>query len=98
MKNNKRINKLRKIVSTNEEVQVMHTIEVKRDGFSKKRARSGSYNKPKGVKFAEFIDLEDPDIETMFQKHCECPGILIVDDQYINRYIIQQYAIKYNVK
>lgn len=34
----------------------------------------------------------------MFQKHCEWPGILIVDDQYINRFIIQQYAQKYNVK
>jgi len=30
-------------------------------------------------------------ISHRFQKDCECPSILIVDDQYINRFIIKQF-------
>ena len=33
----------------------------------------------------------------MFNKECECLSIIIVDDQYINRFIILKYAEKYEI-
>ena len=36
-------------------------------------------------------------IDPKFLKLCGCPSILIVDDQFINKYIIEQYCAKYKV-
>ena len=36
-------------------------------------------------------------INQIFKKSCDCPSILIVDDQFINRFIIKQFWIKYNI-
>jgi hypothetical protein len=45
-----------------------------------------------------FFDLDRPSIDPKFKKKCGCPGILIVDDQYMNRFIVQQYCAKYSVE
>lgn len=37
-------------------------------------------------------------LDPKFIKQCGCPSILIVDDQYINRFIIQQFCEKYGIK
>lgn len=67
-------------------------------GIKKTRARSKSIEcNPKRVKFADFIDIENPDIWQIYKKPCGWASILVVDDQYINRFIIQQYAEKYNI-
>ena len=76
----------------------MNTVDIKRAGFARKRPRSGIQKRLKSARFNNSVKLDDPEIDEMFQKHCKCPGILIVDDQYINRFIILQYAIKYNIK
>ena len=45
------------------------------------------------IKFAEStVDIDYVEIHQMFNKECECLSILIVDDQYINRFIILKYA------
>ncbi|CAI2373590.1 unnamed protein product [Moneuplotes crassus] len=63
-----------------------------------RRERAKSRTDLRGiVKFAEVIDTENPIISPMYKRSCQCPGILIVDDQYINRYIIVQYAQKYDI-
>ena len=36
-------------------------------------------------------------VDPKFLKPWKCPSILIVDDQFINRYIIEQYCAKYQV-
>ena len=36
-------------------------------------------------------------INPKFYKKCGCPSVLIVDDQYINRYIIKQFCSKYAI-
>ena len=36
-------------------------------------------------------------IEQVYNKPCGCPSILIVDDQFINRFIIEEYCTRYNV-
>jgi len=36
-------------------------------------------------------------IKPRFLKSCGCPSILIVDDQYINRFIITQYWMKFDI-
>ena len=36
-------------------------------------------------------------IAPKFRKDWNCPTILIVDDQYINRFIIKQFWIKYDI-
>jgi CheY-like chemotaxis protein len=76
----------------------MNTVDIKRAAFGRKRPKSGTQKRLKSARFTNSIKLDGSEIDEMFQKHCECPGILIVDDQYINRFIIQQYAIKYKIK
>lgn len=36
-------------------------------------------------------------VSMKFKKDCQCPSVLIVDDQYINRYIIKQFCTKYGI-
>jgi CheY-like chemotaxis protein len=75
--------KVRKILSTIEGTNQIVKLEVK--SILKSRPRSKS------------ISGQQPKINPLFQKECGCPGILVVDDQYINRYIILQYAEKYDI-
>ena len=49
------------------------------------------------IKFADTVDIDCVEIHQMFNKECGCPSILIVDDQYINRFIILKYAEKYGI-
>lgn len=58
-----------------------------------RRSRSKSRTEFKSIiKFADFINIDNPEIMPMHQKICGCPSILIVDDQFINRYIINEYS------
>lgn len=41
---------------------------------------------------------QSPNIDPKFKKDWGCASILIVDDQYINRFIIQQFCDKYGIK
>lgn len=67
-------------------------------GLLRLRGRSKSISEIKSrVKFGDVVDIENPDIRSIFKKPCGCASILIVDDQYINRFIIHQYADKYNI-
>jgi hypothetical protein len=45
-----------------------------------------------------FFDIYRPNIDPKYKKNCGCPGILIVDDQYMNRFIVQEYCAKYSVE
>lgn len=42
--------------------------------------------------------FKDTSIQPHYIKDCGCPSILIVDDQYINRFIIQQFCDKYGIR
>ncbi|CAI2364118.1 unnamed protein product [Moneuplotes crassus] len=47
----------------------------------------------------EGIATESEDyISPRFCKDCKCPSVLIVDDQYINRFIIKQFCERYKIK
>ena len=65
-------------------------------GSSKNYSKSAMENKDR-IRFAEFYDIDSPKIDPIFLKNCKCAGILVVDDQYINRFIIVQFCQKYNI-
>ena len=60
---------------------------------SKNYSKSKMENKDR-IRFAEYYDVDWPKIDPKFMKHCKCAGILAVDDQFINRFIIKQYSEK----
>ena len=87
--------RFRKFVSNAEDIQI-NKLDIKPEVQFRPRSQSGRERRNK-IKFADFIDLENPDIWNRFKKIWGCPSILIVDDQYINRFIIHQYAEKYSI-
>ena len=65
--------------------------------FSRPRSRSISESKCDNIKFSDTIDLQNPDIHPEYRREWGCAAILIVDDQFINRFIILQFAEQYDV-
>mmetsp|Transcript_1045 Transcript_1045/g.1011 ORF Transcript_1045/g.1011 Transcript_1045/m.1011 type:complete len:155 (+) Transcript_1045:913-1377(+) len=44
-----------------------------------------------------YPNIESNNVDRRFKKVCGCPTILIVDDQFINRFIIKQFCSKYGI-
>ena len=84
---------MRKIQSSIEETH--NQIEMRM--LSRPRSRSISESRWDNIKFSDIIDLENPDIHPEYRRECGWSAILIVDDQFINRFIILQFAERYNV-
>ena len=45
-----------------------------------------------------YPSIRQDQINPIFKKPCGWPSVLIVDDQFINRFIIKQFCIKYNIQ
>ena len=76
--------KFRKFDSTFEPNEGLHQLEMKATSVQRPRSRS--------------ITIQSGLINPLYVKNCGCCSILVVDDQYINRYIILQYAEKYDIR
>ena len=86
----------RKIVSQKDNIKANQQLEFSVNNLPKSRSRSIWLMRRK-IKFAEMIDIDTVEIQPMFKKACGWASILVVDDQYINRFIIVKYAEKYGI-
>ena len=94
---NNRFQKIPIIVDDLSDEYVEKIVEKSIKKQASRKARS-EWRKPQSFFRKErFYDTDNPQINPKFNKKCGCPAILIVDDQYINRFIIQEYCAKYKV-
>ena len=86
----------RKIMSQKDNIKMNQQLEFNKNKATRSRSRSICLMRRK-IKFADMIDIDKVEIQPIFTKACGCASILIVDDQYINRFIILKYAEKYGI-
>jgi len=85
-------------VSSDEESVKLNFGELEEEKFCKPyRAVSKKRNLSHPTKLENTTLSWDLFVAPKFKRDCNCPSILIVDDQYINRFIIKSFCEKYSI-
>ena len=74
-----------------------HSRNLKFNLIVERRSKEQDQSMKKGNKIKFEAPIENPVINPIYKRPWKCASILIVDDQYINRFIIAQYAQKYDI-